>query len=342
MKRLLLLAFFASPAPWLAAQTGQAVIDRSQQPAPPSLPADQPAGPAVSPGDADTGNQRIAQKRNLPFKLSLAYDVQVYHTANVDLAPSGQPADDAVIVANTLALRADFNSHAIGDGVLTPSAGLTYQRYYHGVGTDDHDNLDFDAYTVPLSLRYRFGDNWEASLGFSASSVYSLEGPPRYHLIYRAYSPSISLRKLVALAPDHIVALGGSLGYSATTADRDSVVFLTPFREDRNDKCELSTDVAYYYLRDKWTVSPYVRLTYSDYLHYQENSLLPAPAPAVDVDRRDLTGSVGLSVTYSLTPWVSARAFTSFDWRESLGDDAFDYGYDNTNVGLGLSLTANF
>lgn len=339
--RLFLLALLAAPSAWLAAQSSQAVIDRSQQPAPPPPPG-ATSGVTVSPADTDTGTQRVAQPRSLPFKLTLSYDLQAYHVSNVDLVPDNAPEDGAVIVANAVALRADFVSRPVGDGVLTPSVGFTAQRYCHGIGTGDHDNLDFDSYSVPLSLRYRFGDNWEAALGFSASAVYGLEGPPSYHLLYRAYTPSLSLRKTIGLAPAHLLGLGATLSYSDTSADRDSVVIVTPFRKDRNDKYEASADLAYYWIPGKWVVSPYARITWSDYLHYEENGTAPPPAPAIGVDRRDLTCSAGLSVTRNFNEWASARVFVTFDRRESLGDSAFDYGYKNLGAGVGLSLVASF
>lgn len=334
MKHLLLLALAAAPAALLTAQTDQTIIDRAQQPAPPSLPSTQPAT-TVAPGDADAGNQRIAEPRRLPFKLHLVYDLQVYHTDNVNLVPDNQSEDYAIIVANTLAARADFNSVAVGDALLTPSAGLTYQRYYHGVGTDDHEALDFDSYSVPLSLRYRFGANWEATLGFTASAIYSLEGPPSYHRIYSACTPSLNLRKLVGLSQTNLVSFGAGLGYSFTESDRDGIPAFLSYREDRNDKLDVSADVAYYHLVGKWVVSPYARLVFSDYSHYQE-------AAFTDVERRDLTGSIGISATYNLTPWASARAFASYDWRNSEGNSPVDYGYKATNAGLGLTLTAAF
>lgn len=341
MKPVFLLALLSAPAALLSAQPAQTIIDRAQQPAvPPAAPAET-AGVVVSPGDTDTGSQRIAEPREFPIRLSVAYDAQAYYTSNVRLVPDGTHEDYAVVVANTLALRGDFPSATVGDGVLTPSAGFNFQRFYHGVGSQDHRDLDFDAYTVPLSLRYRFGANWEATLGVAGSAIYSLEGPPKYHLIFRSYSPTLGLRKLIGLGQHHIVSFGTGLSYAYTQSDRDSVpAGFSAYRKDRNDKWDASADVAYYYLRGNWVVSPYVRLAYSDYLHYQETNLLPAAA--TDVDRRDLTGSLGLSVTYNFTPWASARAFTSYDWRESLGDSAYDYGYRSTTAGLGLSLSANF
>lgn len=341
MKPVFLLALLSAPAALLSAQTGQTIIDRAQQPsAPPVAPAET-TGVVVAPGDADTGSQRIAEPREFPLSISVAYDTQAYYTSNVRLVPEGTHEDYAVVLANTLALRGDFMSSAVADGVLTPSVGFNFQRFNHGIGSKDHGDLDFDAYSVPLSLRYRFDPNWEATLGFAGSAIYSLEGPPKYHLIFRSYSPALGLRKLIGLGQNHIVSLGAGLSYAYTQSDRDSVpAGFSAYRKDRNDKWDATTDAAYYYLRGNWVVSPYARLAYSDYLHYQETNLLPSSA--TDVDRRDLTGSLGLSVTYNFTPWAAARAFSSYDWRESLGDEVFDYGYQNTTAGFGLSLSASF
>lgn len=330
MKHLALLALLAAPAAWLSAQTEQTIIDRAQQPGLPPTPPPQAAGPAVSPGDADSGNQRVAEPRKLPFKLNIAYDVQAYHTSNVNLAPSGNPKDDAVVLANTLALRAEFESHAVGEGILTPSVGLNIQRFYHGVGTDDYETLDFDALSIPLALRYRFGDNWEASFGITHTTIYSLK--PDHDRIFRSNTPSLNLRKLVALGQNHLVSVGGGISYASTESDE-----ATAARDDRNDKWDFSADIAYYYLKDKWVFGPYFRLSFADYVHYEES--LPA---IVEVSRRDITGSLGVSVSYNFTPWASARAFTSFDWRDSQGNKAFDYGYSNSNVGLGATFSATF
>jgi hypothetical protein len=331
MKHFALLILLAAPAAWLSAQTEQTIIDRAQQPGTPPTPPAQATGPAVSPGDADSGNQRIAEPRKLPFKLYLAYDVQAYHTSNVNLAPSGFAKDDAVILANTLSGRAEFRSFAVGEGLLTPSAGLNIQRYHHGVGTNDFETLDFDAFSIPLTLRYRFGANWEATFGVTHTSIYSIN--PDHDRIFRSVTPALNLRKLISLGQNHLVSLGGGISY-ATTESNEAAALV---REDRNDKWDYSIDAAYYYLKGKWVVSPYARLSYADYIHYEES--LPA---IVEVDRRDLTGSIGLSVSYNFTPWASARAFTSFDWRDSQGDDAFDYGYSNTNVGIGATFSASF
>lgn len=337
MKRLLLAALVgAASAGALHAQTAsEAIINRAQQPAPPPPPdAVSPSGSKGEKGDLDGGTQRIAEARKLPFKLTLAYDLQVFYTSNVFLSPGSEV--ESVVVANTVQARADFNSFAVGEALATPSVGLVYQRYYHGLGTGDQlrQDLDFDAYTLPLALRVRFGEGWEATASVTGTAVYSLEGPPSYNLTYQSISTAAGLRKTIALSRDQIVVLGTGVNFVKT----DSDVPVAPFnyRDDRNDKIDVSLDAAYYLLKDKWLFSGYTRLLHSDYRHYQE-------AGFADVDRRDLTFTVGASATYNINEWASARVFTSADWRDSLGaNNTVDYSYKTQNLGVGLSLIASF
>jgi len=329
MKRLLLAALVgsASASALLAQTASDVIIDRVQQP--PTPPAPDAASDTKSKGekgDLDGGTQRIAEARKLPFKLTFAYDVQAYYTSNVFLRPNNE--ESSAVLANTLQTRAEFNSIPLGQTLLTPSIGVIYQRFNHGLinGDSTDKTLDFDAYTLPLGLRLRFGDNWEANLGVTATAVYSLE--PSYDLTYKSIATSASLRKLFAVGRNQIITAG--LGVNFVKTDVDALVV----RDDRNDKLDTSFDVGYYYLKGPWVFGSYARLTYSDYLHYQEG--------VTDVDRRDLTTSLGLSASYNFTRWATARVFTSADWRDPQGNSFVDYSYQNTNLGLGLTLSASF
>jgi hypothetical protein len=336
MKRFLLAALVGTTAASaLVAQTAnEVIIDRVQQGTPPPAPAPTTSTTATDEkGDLDGGTQRIAKTRARPFKLTLAYDVQAFYTSNVFLQPTDEV--ESVIVAHTLQTRADFDSFAVGQSLVTPSATLVYQHYNHGLGTGDQarQNLDFDAYSIPLALRVRYGSNWEFTAGLTGSAVYSIEGPPRYNLTYKSITPSLSVRKLVSLGRDQILSFGGGISYALTDVDVPAAPF--NYRADRNDKVDYSLDAAYYYIKDRLVLGPYARLTYSDYAHYQE-------AGSTNVDRCDLTGSVGLSASYTLTPWAVVRAFTSYDWRNPQGSSPVDYSYKTANVGLGASLSASF
>jgi len=317
----------------LSAQTAnEVIIDRVQQPGAPTAPdAATTANSKDEKGDLDGGTQRLAEARKLPFKLTVAYDLQAFFTSNVFLQPS-DPVE-ALVVANTLQTSAAFNGIVIGQGLLTPSVGVAYQRYHHALGTGDEDrqNLDFDAFTLPLALRLRYGNNWEFGLGVTGTAVYSHE--PSYNLTYKAITTSLSARKLISISHSQVLSFGTGVNFVITDSEVPAAPF--DFRSDRNDKIDTYIDAAYYYFKDRWVFSPYARYTHSDYSHYEEAGFTPQ-------DRRDQTLSLGVSVSYNITPWATARAFTSADWRDSLGDSLNDYGYESASAGLGLSLNFSF
>ncbi len=328
MKRLLLPALLLV-ACTAQAQTIESVIDRSQLPKAPAAPNAASIATAAQGGDQDAGTQRVAQRRSLPIKIYVSYDAQIYYTNNVFLTPHDPVA--TVILANTFSARAETPAWAVANGLLTPSLGFTYQRYNHGLGTNDsvRKNLDFDSYGLPLNLGFRFGDNWEANLGFTTTSIYRLNGTPDYHLIFRSNTPCLSLRKLVSLASNQILSVSAGVDYAFTKAGTASTPTIS---EDRNDKYDFFANVGYYYLHGKWVLGPYASVTRSIYRHYEEFG-------PVSVDRRDTTCSIGASVSYNFTPWASARVFTSFDWRNSTSQL---YTYDAANAGVGVTLSARF
>ena len=332
MKYPLLFALLTTPAALFAADASQTIIDRAQQATPPSATPPVAPGIAVSPGDADAGNQRIAEKRTSPVKISVSYDGQFYYTDNVELSSPGTAKVDAFILAQTLSVRGEFKSVALGEGMLTPSVGLVYQRFYHGIGDgQDRSALDFDSFSLPLGLRYRFGANWEANLGVTSNAVFGNNPSANYHEILRSHTPALSLRKMIGISDTQILSLGTSVSYAVTTADDADGLY----RDDRNDKTDYAADAAYYLLLGQWTLGPTVRVSYSDYLHYQEGIF-------DDTNRRDLTASFGLSLSYALRPWASARLYSSYDFRKPQGEDDGGYAYTSKTLGLGLSLSAEF
>ncbi len=326
MKRLLLPALLLVASIAQAQTTNDSIIDRASLPQAPSAPNSTNGPAAAQGGDQDAGTQRLAQRRNFPIKFSLSYDAQVYYTNNVYLT-SNNPVD-AVILANTVSILAETPSMAFANGLLTPSIGFTYQRYNHGIGTGDSNrtSLDFDSYNLPVNLSFRFGNNWEADLNFTTSSIYRLNGTPDYHLIYRSNTPTFSLRKLVSLGANHILSMTVGTDYCFTESKSPGV------SEDRNDKYDFFANAGYYYIHGKWTLGPYASVTRSIYRNYEEFG-------PVSMGRRDTTCSVGASANYNFNRWASARVFTSFDWRNSTSEL---YTYDAANAGVGATLSANF
>ncbi|MBC8009148.1 MAG: hypothetical protein H7067_03520, partial [Burkholderiales bacterium] len=196
-----LLGAFAASA--VAQQ--QPIIDRAEQGTPtrPAPTQDDISAAQSRATDEDAGVQRVAQPRKLPFKFSATLDEQLYTTNNVFLSADGaaDAGQDATILASTLFFRVEGLPSPVGNGLLVPSVGFAYQRYLHGLTTDDAaiEDLDFDSYSLPIAVAYRFGRGWEASAGLTIGSLYSVRGDPTYELLYRSNSGSLGMRKITEL-----------------------------------------------------------------------------------------------------------------------------------------------
>ena len=325
----------------------QPIIDRAGQgtPTSPAPVSDGTALPARA-SDEDAGIQRVAQPRKLPFRVSATLDEQLYVTNNVFLAADDSPDadEDATILASTFLLRVEGLPTAVGRGLLVPSVSFSYQRYLHGISTDDPaiESLDFDSFSLPLSVAYRFGRGWEASAGFTVGSLYSIRGNPSYELLYRTHTATLGLRKATQIAKNTLFVAGGSLAYSDTWTSLRDVDPALAYRDDRNDKVEYSLDAALYRFAGAWTFSSFVHLTYTDYVHWQEGG-------HEDFDRADLTLGAGFSASFAFKNWGSLRAFVGYDLRDSSLDGSSsgstvepDYTYDAGTLGAGVTLSLRY
>lgn len=328
----------------LAAQTsGDTIIDRARQGAP-SAPASAPAqeaAPAAPGADTDAGTQRVAEPRKLPFRASASVDEQLYVASNVFLESKDSPANDtgALVSTTTVAFRVDTLPVVIGEGQLTFSAGLVWQRFLHGLATSDQaiEALDFDSYSLPVGATYRWGRGWEVAASLAVGSLYSIGDSPSHELLYRSHTPSLALRKLTRLSEGLLASLGAGISYSDTWTSLHEVPAFpvdARYRDDRNDRVDASLDAALYAFDGPWTLSPSLRLAQGHYLHWQENGFNSQ-------DRDDFSASFGLSLSYAFGDRGSARAFATYDIRESSGG-VIDYDYAAGTAGVGFSLALRF
>ena len=327
------------------AQTNNTIIDRANQGAPsPTTPAPGLDAPPAAPGaDTDAGTQRVAEPRRLPVRLTASFDEQLYVASNVFLTPNDNAVNDtgALVSTTTIALGADTLPVVVGEGRLVFSAAIVWQRFLHGLATSNPDieALDFDSYSLPLGATYSWGRGWEAAASIAVGSLYSIGDSPSHELLYRNHTPSLALRKLTRLSDGLLLSLGGGISYSDTDASLHGVPApaLFGYREDRNDRVDASLSAALYAFDGPWTFSPSLRIAHGHYIHWQE-------AGFVDQDRDDLTASLGLTVSYAFADWGTARAFATYDIRESSGASipGADYDYSSGTAGLGLSLALRF
>jgi hypothetical protein len=339
-----LLAAFPLLASIAAAQS-TTIIDRAEQkpPVAPEAPAAAPS--ARAPGaDSDEGTQRIAETRRLPFKFAASLDTQLYGTDNVFLADDSLSASsqDALVFVGTVSLRAETLPVVVCEGQLVTSAGFSYQRYVHDVGPDDAGvaDLDFESYSLPLGLAYRWGQGYEATAGLTLGQLYSVRGEPSHEKLYASATASAGLRKLTELNRGLILSTGLGLAHGETWTSLSDVPAGVTYRDDRNDKLDGTADVALYVLRGPFVIVPYVSLRHTHYYHYEEEGLVLTGGGQA-VDRDDTTVSAGLSASWNFADWGSARVFASYDERFTNADET-RYAYDAGTAGLGLSLSLRY
>lgn len=318
----------------------QSIIDRAQQTGAPSAEPVAPETAPSAPGaDTDAGTQRVAEPRRLPFLITASVSEQLYATDNVFLVDDASAAADtgALVSSTSVSVDIDMLPRVIGKGQLVAGAALVYQRNIHDLATSDQTiaDLDFDSYSLPVSAAYRWGHGWEASASLTLGALYSVGDQPSHELLYRHLTPALALRKLTELREGLILATGASLSYADTWTSLHGVAPAFGYRQDRNDKIEGAIDTALYRISGPWTIAPSIRLSYGDYLHWEEGAFTA-------YDRDDLTLNTGLSVAYALGRWGSLRAYANYDIRTSDSDSLADYDYEAGTVGLGLSLAMRF
>lgn len=323
------------------------IIDRAQQanPAVPPPPTDRP--PAAAPGSgSDEGSQRIAEPRRCPVKVSVAFDEQLTASNNVYLTHDGnsQAGEEAIVSATTVSLRVETLPVVVGEGQLLGSVGFVYQAYVHGIGRNDTDlsDLDFDSFSLPLSVSYRWGKGWETYADLTLGQLYSVRGSPAFEKLFASATGSLGVRKLTELRRDLLLATGVGLAHSETWTSLRDVPSVLGYRDDRDDKLTASADISLYVLRGDWILIPYVRISQTHYYHYEE-------AQHRAVDRDDTTVSGGLSLTWNFNSWGSVRVFSGYDQRFSNQDGPAsgptpkpDYTYSAGSVGLGASVNLRY
>lgn len=326
-------------APHALAQTSS-IIDRAEQSRPGAPAAPGAPSSATAPGvGTDEGTQRVVETRRLPLRLSAGFDTQLYATDNVFLSPGN--TQDAVVWVSSLNLRVESLPVVVGEGQLIASAGFGYQRYVHDVGPDDPGiaDLDFESYSLPLGLAYRWGAGYEATAGLTLGQLYSVRGQPAHEKLYASATFSAGLRKLTQLRRDLILSTGVGLAHSETWTSLSDVPVFLRYRDDRNDKLDATLDASLYVLRGPWVIVPYASVRQSNYYHYQEAAF----ATGREVERDDTTFSGGVTAVWNFAPWGSARVFASVDKRLSSEDGLpDDYTYGSASLGLGLALNVRY
>lgn len=205
------------------------------------------------------------------------------------------------------------------DGVLDQRLGASYTLMplnklsatlfatYELIRYTDHNELDFDANTVGLSLNRPIGNSFTVYGGFQALRMYLSDGDDEF---YKTYDTTFGLWRGQTVGDRGWFFYGYQLDWFAAS----------PSEFTRVD------NAAYAGLKvmptDKLAIQLLYRFRADEYLQ---------------TDRTDLNNLVSLTASYSFNNYVSVRAYVSYA-NNSSDESGFDYNVFTSGGGLSLQV----
>ena len=292
--------------------------------------------PAAAQGDVpllyegeneDVGTQFVLQPKPKVNYFQAAGDVQVYRSDNPTLAPANKTASDITVLTVQAAVQSASSEWF--DGVMGQSRlGFRFQDYWYGVISGRNQIItgapvkysDFTTLSPygEISLR---SDNWYGTVGLRYSS-YDNNNALASGTFYQEWVPSGTLGYQMNVAAHQTVQFQYDVDYRRTETKTGGLL-----PTSWNDRVDNALSIIYSdIIGDHWVIQPSYRIMWSKYTLPQRN-------------RSDVYDTLSFLVAYYFNPNLSARAFTSYEWRSS-SEPGNNYG--NWNLGAGLSVSASF
>ncbi len=285
---------------------------------------DQTAPELYSGESKDVGPQFIVRVKPERKWVEGTVDSQYYYTSNMLLTE--QRPQDTTILVNTVQVALAPTAFDVAGGKLSPRLGFRYQWYNYGLDktSNGYNNFDFDVETVFSDVRYQFGDNFYAGVGFEWNRLLNHEGPTSdYAEFYKEYVPNWVFGKYFPISDSMMVSVEYFGYYHFTNVDP---IGLTPYYI--NDRLDEGLRVSYTQeLIPDLYLQPFIRFQYSDYVNEP-------------LGRNEYLWSAGCSFSYNITKWATARTFVTYDKKDS--DNPIYADYSNINAGGGVTLTVSF
>ncbi|MGF1447888.1 MAG: hypothetical protein ACFB20_00570 [Opitutales bacterium] len=272
----------------------------------------------------DLGLQFLVTLRERRWHIDVAYDFQYYFTNNFFLVEPDTALGQAstTVMSHTFDVALDYGPFEVGNGELSSYTGVTYQRFYHGLGADEEfEDFDFDSQTVFSELQYRFARLFEARAGVQYQRLVAFRDD--FDEFYYDLGPYASLSGTFRLAKRHVIIPQLSTHWRFTNVN---TLGLQPI--NANDRIETNATLNYFFIWEKLTVGMFTRLEWSNYTQ------------TPFADRDDLIATGGGSVSYRFTNWLSGRVFGLYEGRES--DEPTTTDYRRWDVGVALTAGYRF
>jgi hypothetical protein len=332
------ISLCAQPAPSTAVQQLQNSQQNMEQSPLVGLRAGGSAPETYTNETSDTGVQHILRIIPKPTIWEVVADSRFFYTDNATLSQrtAGNPLTSAGVFINTVSAAYAPTPYRLGAGRFAPDAGYRAQWYNYEGGTlpggKSASSLDFNAQTVFLGAKYLLPGNWDFFGEFDYTRIVQ---QPDYGIeFYHALVPSAGVQKLFQVNHNSLVAASLQTDYNFSWSPGYSLA--GQYYTHSQDRWDGTFSLAYSWQPvPKVVVQPYYRLTYT---RYQFDSA------GNNTGRNDVLNSVGISVAYYFTPWLSLQTFDNYDAKSS-GDNSvpgFNPGYRAFDLGFELTATIRF
>lgn len=272
----------------------------------------------------DTGEQVVILRKARPTYLEASADVQYLRTDNMFLSEHNRQQVDELISTVQIALAPA--PYDFAGGKFAPRAGYRHQWYDFGLwgakldGFDTKlDTYDFNAQTAFADMRW-VRARWSFDAGFDFTRLLTTSD---YNEFYREYVPHWGVQRMFQPNDTATVIIGyeGDYRFSALN---NAGLFIPSNYNDRTDHGILMSYTQKF--GQHAALQPYYRFKYTHF--------------TADVNRDDCLNSFGVAFYWFFTPRISARAFASYDIRQSSATGIADYR--KLDTGMGLNLTFRF
>ena len=294
----------------VAASPSSQVIDKSTN-SPGVIPPTSPSVPEVAPETNPKDS----------FSVTPQLGLRAYRTSNILRAGSGSEQESRVIESN---IGVGISRPAVELSpyvTLIPRLDLMMQWANYGKYSD---LLDYRFGLVKGGLAFGFPDGWSAGLTLDYNVLHNQKTGDR---TFDSWSPAISLQKTHALSDTSFIM--GDIMIRQSSTEQTVTFPAAGVFADSGDNRQYTASLTYIKQlgeNGKWTFMPRMSYTLTEYLK------------SPSTGREDGLFSIGASLMYQWTDWLSAQTFLT---NSSMNSDAIP-NFNATDFGLSLTASHQF
>jgi len=254
------------------------------------------------------------------FSVTPQLGLRAYRTSNVLRVGSGSEEGSRVLESN---IGVGISRPAVELSpyvTLIPRLDLMMQWANYGKYSD---LLDYRFGLVKGGLAFGFPDGWSAGLTLDYNVLHNQKTGDR---TFDSWSPAISLQKTHALSDTSFIM--GDIMIRQSSTEQTVTFPAAGVFADSGDNRQYTASLTYIKQlgeNGKWTFMPRMSYTLTEYLK------------SPSTGREDGLFSIGASLMYQWTDWLSAQTFLTNSSMNSNADDIPNFNATD----FGLSLTAS-